>query len=155
MASVQAGPNMRYYPKVPLGAPMQRVRSTLTRDPNHAPPSTLTLFVRQVYRGILKNGTKVAIKLQQHGASQSTEKEMELLRTLAHKNVVRNLEFCTTSTDHVLALELCYGTVEDLCDRDLGKPVLLDMAKQTVDALRYLHMDANIAHRDLKPSNVL
>ena len=113
---VELVPSMSYYPEVRLGGPQQGV-----------------------HLGVLKNGKKVAIKLQRRGATQSAEKEMEVLRGLSHPNVVMNMEFATTATDHVLALELCQGTVEDLSGRDLGKPAMLSLAQQTVEALDYLH----------------
>ena len=118
-------PSMSYYPDVRLGGPQQ-----------------------SVHLGVLKNGKKVAIKLQRRGATQSAEKEMEVLRGLSHPNVVMNMEFATTATDHVLALELCQGTVEDLSGRDLGKPAMLSLVQQTVEALDYLHDKVSTAASD-------
>jgi hypothetical protein len=63
-SAVSAGPRMRYYPALPLGAPQQLV-----------------------YRGVLADSTPVAIKKQARSATTASMSEVTILRGLSHPYV--------------------------------------------------------------------
>ena len=94
--------------------------------------------------------------LRRQGSTLEPENEIQLLRELAHENVVRlvsswiglkelSLIFEVCSTDLLQQL-LAYGPM----DRPTGRVYM----QQLLEALRYIHTE-KIAHRDVKPENLL
>ncbi|GAA0163048.1 hypothetical protein LIER_39514 [Lithospermum erythrorhizon] len=118
-----------------------------------------------VYKGILTDGTVVAIKvfnLQAVGALQSFDVECEVLRNLRHRNLTKVITSCSNSDDFkALVLEyISNGSLEKClhlgsCFLDILQrlSVMVDVAH----ALEYLHygFSSPIVHCDIKPSNVL
>ncbi|XP_037469840.1 probable LRR receptor-like serine/threonine-protein kinase At3g47570 [Triticum dicoccoides] len=135
-----------------------------------------------VYLGVLPlddNGTPesvpVAVKvfdLQQVGASKTFLSECEALRSIRHRNLIRNITCCSSIDGRgddfkALVFELMpnysldrwlHPTPEAL--KNVGSLTAiqrLNIAVDIADALHYLHSNCvpPIIHCDLKPSNVL
>ncbi|XP_022748061.1 receptor kinase-like protein Xa21 [Durio zibethinus] len=117
-----------------------------------------------VYKGILSDGTEVAIKafnLQIDGAFKSFDVECEVMSSILHRNLVKVITCCSTIDFKALVLEFMpngslekwlysYNYVLDILQRI---NIMIDVAS----ALEYLHLGhpIPIIHCDLKPSNVL
>lgn len=119
-----------------------------------------------VYKGVLPDGTVVAIKRSRQCHEESAEKrqflnEVRILMQLKHRNLVRLLGCCLEKDIALLVLE--YVPCGTLADHIHGQGQALSwrqrlrIAVQTADALCYLHTSANtpIYHRDMKPANIL
>eukprot|EP00463_Aulacantha_scolymantha_P001302 TRINITY_DN1935_c1_g1_i1.p1 TRINITY_DN1935_c1_g1~~TRINITY_DN1935_c1_g1_i1.p1 ORF type:complete len:282 (+),score=20.79 TRINITY_DN1935_c1_g1_i1:297-1142(+) len=85
--------------------------------------------------------------------------EVEILKRLNHKNIIKIFDVYETSEELFLVLELVTGG--DLFDRIVslnGKGYPEDRARfifqQMLEALDYLHRNG-VVHRDLKPENIL
>ncbi|WOL14949.1 putative LRR receptor-like serine/threonine-protein kinase [Canna indica] len=129
-----------------------------------------------VYRGIMgDDGEIVAVKvidMQQHGAFKSFIAEIEALRNIRHRNLVKIISTCV-SVDfrgeefRAILLEFMpNGSLENwlhpepngkLHTKKLGLVQRLNIAIDVAAALNYLHDHCvtPIVHCDLKPSNVL
>ncbi|KAL5547000.1 hypothetical protein UlMin_006687 [Ulmus minor] len=129
-----------------------------------------------VYKGILDGEEKiVAVKvlnLQKNGATKSFMAECKALRSIRHRNLVRNLTACS-SVDYngnefkALVFEFMEnGSLEKWLHkenednnqpRSLNLLQRLNIAVDVSSALHYLHQQCEqpIIHCDLKPSNVL
>lgn len=117
-----------------------------------------------VYKGILRDGTLVAIKvfkLQQEGALKSYGIECEVLRNLRHRNLTKVIGYCSNYNFKALVLQyMPNGNLEKWLyssnhSLDLMKQIniMIDVAC----ALEYLHFGYTtpVVHCDLKPSNIL
>ena len=110
---------------------------------------------------IIETKERVAIKKimkkdLEEGQLESVKSEIDLMRKLKHKNIVRLLD--TYETDEYLYLIMEYAEGGELYDR-LCKSTLRErqaacVMYQLVSAIVHLHTN-NIAHRDLKPENIL
>lgn len=85
--------------------------------------------------------------------------EVNILKRLSHKNIIKIYDVYETSSQLFLVLELVFGG--DLFDRIVsfgGKGYPEDRARfifiQMLEALDYLHRKG-VVHRDLKPENIL
>ncbi|KAL5547004.1 hypothetical protein UlMin_006691 [Ulmus minor] len=129
-----------------------------------------------VYKGILDEEEKiVAVKvlnLQNNGATKSFMAECKALRSIRHRNLVRNLTACS-SVDYngnefkALVFEFMEsGSLEKWLHKeneDNNQPRSLSLLQRlnivvdVASALHYLHQQCEqpIIHCDLKPSNVL
>lgn len=89
-------------------------------------------------------------------ASRDFERQIHLLASLEHPNILPLYEFGTTESNYYFAMR--YNAVGSLAGRLLARPLTLAetmrITAQIVSALRYLH-SRSIIHRDLKPSNIL
>ncbi|PIN13605.1 Serine/threonine protein kinase [Handroanthus impetiginosus] len=117
-----------------------------------------------VYRGTLKNGEEVAIKvfnLELEGAFKSFDIECEVLRILRHRNLCKVISTCSNEQFKALILEyMPNGSLENWLysdDYSLDFMQRINIMIAVADALEYLHHGYSIpiAHCDLKPSNVL
>eukprot|EP01018_Ginkgo_biloba_P024492 Gb_17927 [translate_table: standard] len=120
-----------------------------------------------VYRGILSDGTTVAVKaldLQNEEAHKSFNRELKALRKVRHRNLVGIMTSCSNLTFKGLVLQfMSNGSLEkhlhssdgDDCQLELSKR--LSIAKDIAHAMEYLHYDSSVqvVHCDLKPANVL
>ncbi|XP_028094203.1 receptor kinase-like protein Xa21 [Camellia sinensis] len=117
-----------------------------------------------VYKGILSDGTIVAIKilnLQVEGAFRSFDTECEVLRTMRHRNLVRVITTC--SNPELRALVLQYMSNGSLDKWLYSNNYCLNLFQRVsimiyvALALEYLHdgQSEPVVHCDLKPSNVL
>jgi len=125
-----------------------------------------------VYKGILSDGTLIAVKvlqLQNDQVNKSFQIECNVLRKVRHRNLVKIVTSCSNPYFKALVFEFMpNGTLEkhlypgrynnsgdDVCE--LGLKTRLDIAIDVAYAIEYLHHDSSvqIVHCDIKPSNVL
>eukprot|EP00253_Pinus_taeda_P032717 PITA_32717 len=125
-----------------------------------------------IYKGILNDGTPVAVKvfqLQNDQHEKSFKAECSVFQKVQHRNLVKIITSC--SNLHFKALVFKFvsnGSLEkhlypkrddnngeDVCELELK--TLLDIAIDVAHAMEYLHHDCfvQVVHCDIKPSNVL
>ncbi|KAJ6804736.1 putative LRR receptor-like serine/threonine-protein kinase isoform X2 [Iris pallida] len=119
----------------------------------------------KVYKGILADGTLVAVKRAHAGSLQGSVEfftEIELLSRLHHRNLVSLVGYCDEDDEQLLVYEFMpNGTLRDhLSASSLGPlnfSMRLRIAMETARAILYLHTEADppIIHRDIKASNIL
>ncbi|XP_051132758.1 serine/threonine-protein kinase-like protein At5g23170 [Andrographis paniculata] len=122
-----------------------------------------------VYKGILADGTLVAVKKQSSGLRKlhdntKLENEARILSALRpNPQLIVDLVGVGRgdSGDTILVAEyLPNGTLHDLLHRSAAPPPTwrnrLEIALQLARAARFLHApDASVVHRDIKPANIL
>lgn len=120
----------------------------------------------EVYKGILEDGTIVAIKCAKLGNTKGTDQvlnEVRILCQVNHKNLVGILGCCIELEQPLLVYEYVQnGTLLDHLQGGPNKKPLswssrLHIAHATAEGLAYLHFSAlpPIYHRDVKSSNIL
>ncbi|KAL7200315.1 hypothetical protein ACSBR1_032274 [Camellia fascicularis] len=123
----------------------------------------------RVFKGVLSDGTAVAIKRLTSGGQQGGKEflvEVEMLSRLHHRNLVKLVGHYTShdSSQNLLCYELVpNGSLEAWLHGPLGVNCPLDWdtrMKIALDAARglaYLHEDSQpcVIHRDFKASNIL
>uniref|UniRef100_A0A0C9S9I1 TSA: Wollemia nobilis Ref_Wollemi_Transcript_781_3450 transcribed RNA sequence n=1 Tax=Wollemia nobilis TaxID=56998 RepID=A0A0C9S9I1_9CONI len=123
----------------------------------------------RVFKGVLKDGTEVAIKKLSTGGHQGDREflvEVEMLSRLHHRNLVKLIGYYGShdSSQQLLCYELVpNGSLEAWLHGPLGANHPLDWEtrmKIALDAARglaYLHEDSQpcVIHRDFKASNIL
>ncbi|XP_021283750.1 inactive protein kinase SELMODRAFT_444075-like isoform X2 [Herrania umbratica] len=119
-----------------------------------------------VYRGVLRDGQVVAVKLLKFvGCQADTDfcREVQVLSCAQHRNVVLLIGFCIDGNKRVLVYEyICNGSL-DFRLHGSNKTSLdwqsrLRIAVGAARGLRYLHEDCRvgcIVHRDMRPKNIL
>ncbi|KAK2361067.1 putative serine/threonine-protein kinase [Trifolium repens] len=120
-----------------------------------------------VYKGVLRDGTEVAIKPLSVESKQGTHEfmtEIDIISNIQHPNLVKLIGFCIEGNHRILVYEFLKNN--SLASSLLGsksKCVPLDWPKRaaicrgTASGLSFLHEEAqpNIVHRDIKASNIL
>ncbi|KAK2663132.1 hypothetical protein Ddye_001706 [Dipteronia dyeriana] len=117
-----------------------------------------------VYKGILQDGTVVAVKRLKDGNAIGGEiqfqTEVEMISLAVHRNLLRLYGFCITPTERLLVYP--YMSNGSVASRLKGKPVLdwgtrKRIALGAARGLLYLHeqCDPKIIHRDVKAANIL
>ncbi|XP_077238212.1 putative LRR receptor-like serine/threonine-protein kinase At4g30520 [Tasmannia lanceolata] len=122
-----------------------------------------------VYKGTLGEGTVVAVKRLKDvggGGAMSTNgeiqfrTEVEMISLAVHRNLLRLLGYCATSTERLLVYP--YMSNGSVASRLRGKPPLDWQTRKRVAlgaarGLLYLHeqCDPKIIHRDVKAANIL
>ncbi|GLT35489.1 hypothetical protein SLA2020_099380 [Shorea laevis] len=119
----------------------------------------------KVYKGILANGTIVAIKRAQEGSLQGEKEfltEIQLLSRLHHRNLVSLVGYCDEESEQMLVYEyMSNGTLRDHLSGKIKEPLSfakrLRIALGSSKGILYLHTEADppIFHRDIKASNIL
>ncbi|XP_022874433.1 probable LRR receptor-like serine/threonine-protein kinase At1g06840 isoform X1 [Olea europaea var. sylvestris] len=119
----------------------------------------------KVYRGILADGTVVAIKRAEEGSLQGEKEfftEIELLSRLHHRNLVQLMGYCDEEGEQMLIYEfMSNGNLRDHLSGKSKLPLSFAMririALGSAKGILYLHTEANppIFHRDIKATNIL
>ncbi|XP_058750415.1 probable LRR receptor-like serine/threonine-protein kinase At1g06840 [Vicia villosa] len=119
----------------------------------------------KVYKGILSNGTVVAIKRAQQGSLQGEKEfltEIRILSRIHQRNLVSLIGYCDEEGEQMLVYEFMpNGTLRDHVSVTSEKPLTfamrLKIALESAKGLMYLHTEADppIFHRDVKSSNIL
>ncbi|XP_075110312.1 putative LRR receptor-like serine/threonine-protein kinase At1g06840 isoform X2 [Nicotiana tabacum] len=119
----------------------------------------------KVYKGILAEGTIVAIKRAHQGSLQGEKEfytEIELLSRLHHRNLVSLVGYCNEGGEQMLVYEFMpNGSLHDLLSARYRVPLSLGtrlyIALGAARGIVYLHTEADppIIHRDIKANNIL
>ncbi|XP_014516384.1 BRASSINOSTEROID INSENSITIVE 1-associated receptor kinase 1-like isoform X2 [Vigna radiata var. radiata] len=122
----------------------------------------------KVYKGRLTNGDLVAVKRLNQERIRSEEKqfqtEVEMISMAVHRNLLRLIGFCMTTTERLLVYPFMVNGSVDSClrDRPESQPPLQWLVRKRIAlgaarGLAYLHdhCDPKIIHRDIKAANIL
>ncbi|GKV25019.1 hypothetical protein SLEP1_g34530 [Rubroshorea leprosula] len=123
-----------------------------------------------VYRGVLNDGTKVAIKFMDQAGKQGEEEfkmEVELLSRLHSPYLLDLIGYCSDNNHKLLVYEfvangglqehLYPARVSSTVNVKLDWETRLRIALEAAKGLEYLHEHVNppVIHRDFKSSNIL
>ncbi|XP_052880774.1 protein kinase STUNTED isoform X1 [Gossypium arboreum] len=120
----------------------------------------------QVYKGCLRDGKELAVKILKPSEEVLKEfvMEIEIITTLHHKNIISLLGFCYEDNNLLLVYDfLSRGSLEENLhgnkkDRGaFGWSERYKVAIGVAEALDYLHTNSDhpVIHRDVKSSNIL
>ncbi|XP_057745419.1 receptor kinase-like protein Xa21 [Arachis stenosperma] len=118
----------------------------------------------KVYKGVLSDGTNVAIKvfnLGLEGAFRSFDLECEVLRNIRHRNLTKIISSCSNLDFKALVMSyMVNGSLEKWLhseDHSLSMIERINIVIDIAEAINYLHHGGSISivHGDLKPSNIL
>ncbi|KAL5550406.1 hypothetical protein UlMin_000582 [Ulmus minor] len=119
----------------------------------------------KVYKGILADGTVVAVKRAHQVSLQGEQEfftEIELLSRLHHRNLVSLIGYCDEGNEQMLVYEFMpNGSLHNLLAgrnrSSLTLAMRLQIALDSAKGILYLHTEADppIIHRDIKANNIL
>ncbi|CAD6219217.1 unnamed protein product [Miscanthus lutarioriparius] len=119
----------------------------------------------RVYRGTLRDGTMVAVKvlqLQTGNSTKSFNRECQVLKRIRHRNLMRIVTACSLPDFKALVLPFMANGSLERC-LYAGPPAELSLVQRVnicsdiAEGMKYLHHHSpvKVIHCDLKPSNVL
>ncbi|KAK4493162.1 hypothetical protein RD792_017987 [Penstemon davidsonii] len=119
-----------------------------------------------VYKGILQNGTQIAVKTLSTESKQGLREfltEIDTISDVKHPNLVEILGCCVHGPNKILVYEYLENNSIDRALLDPRRSIKLDWEKRsaicmgTARGLAYLHEELvpHIVHRDVKASNIL
>ncbi|XP_043704004.1 putative leucine-rich repeat receptor-like serine/threonine-protein kinase At2g24130 [Telopea speciosissima] len=127
-----------------------------------------------VYKGVLRDGTLVAVKvlkLQTGNSTKSFNRECQVLKRIRHRNLMRIVTACSLpdfkafvlpymangSVDSHLYPHSDQGTHLGSASSDLSLIQRVNICSDVAEGMAYLHHHSpiKVIHCDLKPSNVL
>ncbi|KAL2495122.1 Protein kinase superfamily protein [Forsythia ovata] len=119
-----------------------------------------------VYKGILKNGTQVAVKTLSAESKQGEREfltEIDTISNVKHPNLVELIGCCLHESNRILVYEYLENNSLDHALLGSRRTLNLDWRKRSVicmgtaRGLAYLHEELvpHIVHRDIKASNIL
>ncbi|XP_008790142.2 putative leucine-rich repeat receptor-like serine/threonine-protein kinase At2g24130 isoform X2 [Phoenix dactylifera] len=123
----------------------------------------------QVYRGVLSDGSVVAIKvlqLQSSNSARSFNRECQVLKRIRHRNLMRIITACSLPDFKALVLPFMangsleshlYPQAQQSASSKLSLIKRVNICSDIAEGLAYLHHHSpvQIIHCDLKPSNIL
>ncbi|XVF74872.1 hypothetical protein PTKIN_Ptkin13bG0145600 [Pterospermum kingtungense] len=125
-----------------------------------------------VYRGVLPDGTSIAIKvlhLQSGNSTKSFNRECQVLKRIRHRNLIRIITACSLPDFKALVLPyMANGSLDSRLyphsdsglgsgSSDLSLLQRVSICSDIAEGMAYLHHHSpvRVIHCDLKPSNVL
>uniref|UniRef100_A0A6N2K9H6 non-specific serine/threonine protein kinase n=1 Tax=Salix viminalis TaxID=40686 RepID=A0A6N2K9H6_SALVM len=126
----------------------------------------------RVYKGILQDGTAIAVKvlqLQSGNSTKSFNRECQVLKRIRHKNLIRIITACSLPDFKALVLPyMANGSLDSRLyphsetglgsgSSDLTLLQTVSICSDIAEGMAYLHHHSpvKVIHCDLKPSNVL
>ncbi|BBG99232.1 Leucine-rich receptor-like protein kinase family protein [Prunus dulcis] len=126
----------------------------------------------RVYRGVLPDGTTIAVKvlhLQSGNSTKSFTRECQVLRRIRHRNLIRIITACSLPDFKAIVLPyMANGSLDSRLyphsqtglssgSSDLSLIQRLNICSDIAEGMAYLHHHSpvRVIHCDLKPSNVL
>ncbi|XP_025012027.1 putative leucine-rich repeat receptor-like serine/threonine-protein kinase At2g24130 isoform X2 [Ricinus communis] len=128
--------------------------------------------IGHVYKGILPDGTPIAVKVLQFQSRNSTKtfnRECQVLKRIRHRNLIRIITACSLPDFKALVLPyMANGSLDnhlyphsetglDSGSSDLTLMQRVNICSDIAEGMAYLHHHSpvKVIHCDLKPSNVL
>src|SRR5262245_39326063 len=108
-------------------------------------------------------GRRAALKVlaaelaRESGFLQRFQREIDVLKTLDHPNIIRFYEAGSQDGNFFYAMEYVEGSTYEQLLHERGRlewHEVLDLALQVCPALKHAH-DRGVIHRDIKPSNLM